>query len=185
MTVIGFPGEKPPELTAQEKQVRVLTEVKRLAGLAPADRQYQVRHVRAALFGLRPAELEKLVEAEVKEREKAARKLELEDRRREQRAARMEDKKESARLKEKADKEKREQAAIEKAAKQKVKEKSKALAQIAQLPSSQHETKLVELATKLDLDLPELREDSLSSSKRGAAAKHHRATGTLSRGRSR
>jgi hypothetical protein len=74
MTVIGFPGEKPPELTAEEKQVRVLAEVKRLAGLAPADRQYQVRRVRAALFGLRPAELGKLVEAEVKEREKAARK---------------------------------------------------------------------------------------------------------------
>ena len=31
--------------------------------------------------------------------------------------------------------------------------------QIAQLPSGQHETKLVGLVTKLDLDLPELREE--------------------------
>src|SRR5262249_24073010 len=56
-------------------------------------------------------------------------------------------------------KRKSEQDAIDKAAQAKEKTKGKALADIAKLPVGQHEMKLVQLATKLDLELPELREE--------------------------
>lgn len=56
----------------------------------------------------------------------------------------------------------REQRRIDKAAEQKAKEKAKALAQIARLPSGQHEAKLSDLARKLHLELHELREEFAS-----------------------
>ena len=144
MSIIGFPGGEKPELSAEEKQQRVLKEVKRLAGFSPAEWKYQVRHSRAELFGLTPAEMERLVEAEVKEREKAARKVELEDRRREDKEER---------------KRKAERKAIAAAAEKKQKAKAKALAEIAKLPTAEHDAKVVELAGRLDLDLSALREE--------------------------
>ena len=128
-----------------EKARKVMVEVKRLAGLATADWRYQVQHRSAKLLGIEPAELQKLVEAEIKDRDKAAKKVELEDRRREQRAAKIleKEKTEQKEIEKEAErKRKAEQKEIEKEAERKSKEKQKAFATIVKLPSVQHEAKL-------------------------------------------
>jgi hypothetical protein len=141
-------GELVKRVEAEHKAL-VLAEARRLAGLSEVDWKYQVGHGSAERLGIEPRGLEQLVKAEIKTREKAAKK-----------AADDDDRKEKKRVAaERAEQKKRddEQKQIDKAAKDKEKTKAKALADIAKLPMAQYETKLVQLATKLDLDLPALR----------------------------
>jgi Protein of unknown function (DUF3631) len=151
MTVIEFPEQKPDD---DEHERRVIEEVKRLAGLASVDWVFQLKKS-APVLGIDVGELEKLVKAEIADRKKAKVEAEAEERRLEQRAAKERQRTEAAeRAKRKA-----EQDAIDKAEKEKQKAKAKALADIAKLPVVQQEMKLIALATQLNLDLSELREE--------------------------
>ena len=155
--IIALP-EKPD---ADQQQQRVVTEVKRLARLSLVDWKYQLRH-RAELFGLTATELGELVEAELKDRTKEARKLEQEDRRREQRAAKMQDKEERDQERKQKEIEKqteRKQKEIEKEAERKEKEKKQTFANIAKLPVARHEKELQKLAERLDEDTAALRKE--------------------------
>jgi putative DNA primase/helicase len=154
--VVEFPGAEKPELTAEETEHRRMTEVKRLAGLPDSFRLHQIRHAgRAELVGLQPKELEDLVAAEVKDREKQAKQQKREDRQREQRAERMRGREEK-----KAERQhKAAQTALDKEAKAKAAARAKALQEIAKLPVALRDAKLVELAAKLGCGPCELRDE--------------------------
>jgi hypothetical protein len=117
------------------QQERVLNEVKRLAELDEPDRLFQIDHGSAEQLDIEAKELKQLVKAEVRERDK-----------------------------EKADDCAR-QEAINKAAKEKQKAKEKGLADIAKLPQAKQDTKVEQLAEKLDLDLPALRDEFVELTK--------------------
>jgi putative DNA primase/helicase len=110
-------------------QQRALAEAERLAGLSAADREYQYSGS-ADRIGIDVATLKKMAEAILKDRVKLVREEQVEAR--ERKAA---------------------QARIDKEAARKAKERGKALASIAKLPSDQHEAELVRLAKRLGEDL--------------------------------
>jgi putative DNA primase/helicase len=143
----------------EEKARRVMNEAERLSRQSALERNFWMKGS-AERLGIPLQELKTLVEARVKEREKEEAAAKAEERRQEQRAEKQrerEEKRNAAAERAEDRKRKSEQEAIDKAAKEKEKAKAKALADIAKLPVAQHETKLVQLATKLDLDLTELR----------------------------
>jgi hypothetical protein len=107
--VLAFPMTAPPA-NEDEKARRLATEVDRLSGQPLVEWRCACKH-RAAQFGVTPEELRELVEAKLKEVEKAKTKEEVEQRRHEQRAER---------------KREREQRNIEKEAERKAKDRSKA-----------------------------------------------------------
>jgi hypothetical protein len=129
---------------------KVMAEATRLAGLAPGEWQIWIGK-RAQEIGVERSILEKVTKEVVKDREKKERAKQAEARRQEQRAERS--RKEAERKKE------REQQQTLKDAERKEKEKAKALADIAKLPSAQHEAKLAELAKQLDEDVSTLRDE--------------------------
>jgi hypothetical protein len=154
--VFEFPGGAKPEPTTEEQERRRMEEVKRLANLPDSFRLHQMRHAgRAELVGLTPKELEDLVAAEVKAREKQEKRQKQEDRQREKRAAQMKDREERKTERQ----HKAAQAAIDKEAKAKEAAKAKRLTEIAKLPAGQRDTAIEELAAKLGYDPYELRDE--------------------------
>jgi hypothetical protein len=153
--VIDFKAPLDPAEIAR----RLNVEVQRLARLSTTEWMFWVeREDHAAQWGNTPATLRKMVEAEVKANEKKANEAKAEERRQEQRAAKERDKA--------AREQAAERKAGEKAAEAKRKELEKGLAEIAKLPTAEHEARLVELATRLALtecELDALRDDFYSS----------------------
>jgi hypothetical protein len=145
----------------EEKARRVINEAERLSRQSVLERNFWMKKS-AERLGIPLQELKALVEARVKEWEKEAAAAKAEERRQEQRAEKQREREEKQRTAaERADERKRksEQETIDKAAQAKEKAKQKALADIAKLPVAQHEIRLAQLATKLDLELPELCEE--------------------------
>jgi flagellar biosynthesis GTPase FlhF len=145
----------------EEKAGRVIAEAERLSRQSVLERNFWMKRS-AERLGINVEELKILVEAAVKEREKKEAEAKAEERRQEQRVESQRAGEEKKRLASERTEERRrkaEQEAIEKAAQAKEKAKQKALADIAKLPVAQHQTKLVQLATKLDLDLYQLRDE--------------------------
>ena len=150
----------------EEKARRVMNEAERLSRQSALERNFWMKKS-AEELGIPLQELKTLVDARVREREKEAAAAKAEERRGEQRVEKQRQRNEKKRVaadRTEERKRKAEQEAIDKAAKEKGKTKAKALADIAKLPVAQTETKLVQLATKLDLDLAELIEEDKGSS---------------------
>jgi hypothetical protein len=147
-----------------------MNEAMRLSRFTLLERSFHVKWS-AERLGITLAELKVLVEVAVKERERQEAATKAEERRQEQRVEKQREREErkEERQRERDEKQrvadersedrarKADQEAVNKAAKEKEKAKTKALAEITKLPVAQHEIKLVQLATKLDLDLSELR----------------------------
>jgi hypothetical protein len=129
---------------------KVMTEATRLAGLGPGEWQIWIGK-RAQEIGVERGILEKVTKEVLKDREKKQHAEQAEARRQDQRAERS--RKDAERKKE------RDQQQILRDAERKEKEKVKALADIAKLPAAQHETKLAELAKRLDEEVSTLRDE--------------------------
>jgi hypothetical protein len=128
----------------EEKFRRITTEAIRLANLAPGEWRLWYRR-EAAKFGIAEEQLAELVTAQIAAREKAAAEKLAKDKLTEQRAERLR----KIAAQEQREKRKKEEAAAKQAEK-KAKEKAKAFADIIKLASNQHDSKLEELAKKLD-----------------------------------
>jgi hypothetical protein len=138
--VVQFPT------TEEEKNRRVMAEVKRLACLAPGEWKLWAPK-RAGELGIEPKLLTELVEAQLKDNAEKERKAQEEARLGEERARRL-------RLTERD--RQREQQRIDDAAEKKSKKKAKALADIIKLPSAEQEAKLTELAKEVGEDAASL-----------------------------
>ena len=135
------------DASPEEKRHRIMAEATRLANLAPGEWTIWYKG-KAEEFGIEPNILAGLVQAQIKDREqKAAEKLK-QDRLQEVRAERLR----------KTDvQEFREKARAEDAAAKAARTKSKAFADITELPADQHDGKLDELAKLLGEDVEALK----------------------------
>jgi hypothetical protein len=157
--VVEFPSGEKPEHAAEEQERRVMDEVARISRHPAAERTWEMPR-RAEHLGIPLQELQNLVNAAVKEREKQETEAKADNRRREQRAEKLrqhEEKQRATAEREETRKREREQRQIERDAERKATKKAKAFATLIKLPSDQHEKKLVELAKQLDEDLAFLR----------------------------
>jgi Protein of unknown function (DUF3631) len=127
--VVGFPKSEP-ELTPEERARRLKAEVERLARQSPAEWMFWLDDS-AQRHGVELAKLKAMVEATIKANEKKAREDKAEDRQRDQRA--------------------------EKDAARKRKETEKAFEVLTKLPSAEQETRLADLAKRVDEDVEILR----------------------------
>ena len=142
--VIGF--RTTAELNPEEHARRVMAEATRLANLAPGE--WRLWYERSAeRLGIDPKIFAELVEAQLKDNAEKERKAQAEARLGEQRAHR---------LRQTERDRQREQQRIGDAAEKKAKQKGQGFADIIKLPSAEQETKLTELAKKLDEDIASL-----------------------------
>jgi putative DNA primase/helicase len=152
--VVPFrPPAEEAVLSDEERARRLEAEVHRLARLSTVEwRFYASREDHAQRYGVKPAELIKLVETVIKENEKKALKVKAEDQQREQRAEkqRASEQREGDR---KRREQEREQERADKEAAKKDREKEKAFAALIKLPKAEHEKRLIELAKRLDEDI--------------------------------
>jgi hypothetical protein len=145
--VLDFPRV---EVTSEENARRVMVEATRLARLAPGEWRLWIDRS-AERLGIPRATLEDLIAAIIKDREKKARDAETEARRHELAVRREQQRKQRE--------QKREQERIGKRAEHKRKEKEKAFESLISLPSEQQESRLAELAKRLDEDVAAIRDD--------------------------
>ena len=145
--VLDFPRV---EVTLEKKARRVMVEATRLANLAPGEWRLWIDRS-AERLGIPRATLEDLIVAIIKDSEKKAREDKAEARRQEERVRREQEREQRER--------KREQEGIDKRAERNRKEKEKAFKTLISLPSEQHETRLAELAKRLDEDVAAIRDD--------------------------
>ena len=138
--VIDFPRS---EVSEEERVRRVMVEVDRLARLSPGEWKLWLKNS-AQTFDIAPEMLRDLIETKVNNIKAAERAAEIEKRRQEDRAERQRHSTEREEIR------KRER---------KSKEKSKAFADIAKLPSDRRETRLGELTKRLDEDPAALSEE--------------------------
>ena len=154
--VVGFPG-------ADECARRLRLEVERLSRLPTVEWQYYVEYEgHAEKFGVDKAVLRRMVEAVVKETEKKEREKQAERRRIEARADKQrvtKDREEERKADKKERLDRQTKKEDERKAEKKERERQKELAAIVKLPRSEHETKLQQLARRLDEDLDGLREE--------------------------
>jgi putative DNA primase/helicase len=156
--VVGFP-------TTEEKARRTMQEARRLANLAPGE--YKLWIARSAeQLGISQDDLEDVVKAQLKEKEKVEREKKAEDRRIESRAEKeqqqeeREEEREQQRLDREAERQQqREERQAEKEAEEKQKQKQKAFANLIKLPVARHEPGLVRLAERLGEELATLRQE--------------------------
>ena len=146
-TVVDFTNT---EIASEEKDRRVMTEAKRLAGLAPGEWRLWIGRS-AERLGVSRATLQEIVEAVIKDKEQKTRAAQADERRQEACVEKQ--------RREEQHKREREQRRLEKDAERKRKEKNNAFATLIKLPSNQHEAKLAALATQLGEDLPALRDE--------------------------
>jgi hypothetical protein len=169
--VVDFPA------TAEEERAkRIMTEAKRLADLAPGE--YKIWLDKSAeRLDMPPADLEDLVKAQLKEKEKQAKERRADERRLEARVGRQRadserrterrTDSEKSRAEKEADRERREaekeadreRRKAEKKAEKKQKEKAKRFGNIMRLPVARHEKELQRLAEQLGGDVAALREE--------------------------
>ena len=145
--VLDFPRV---EVTLEKKARRVMVEATRLANLAPGEWRLWIDRS-AERLGMPRATLEDLILEIIKDSEKKARVDKAEARRQEERVRREQEREQRER--------KREQEGIDKRAERNRKEKEKAFKTLISLPSEQHETRLAELAKRLDEDVAAIRDD--------------------------
>ena len=145
--VLDFPRV---EVTSEENARRVMVEATRLARLAPGEWRLWIDRS-AERLGIPRATLEDLIAAIIKDSEKKARDAETEARRHELAVRREQQRKQRE--------QKREQERIDKRAEHKRKEKEKAFESLFSLPSEQQESRLAELAKRLDEDVAAIRDD--------------------------
>jgi hypothetical protein len=108
-----------------------------------------------AKYGVKPATFKEMVKDKIRENEKKDKEAKAEAQRIEARAEKERDR---AR-REQEGKQKAESKAAEKAAEAQRKEREKGLVEIAKLPTTQHEARLVELTKRLGEDIDALRDD--------------------------
>jgi putative DNA primase/helicase len=147
--VLNFPKAD----TSEEHARRVMAEATRLANLSPGEWRLWIDSSTERL-GITRAHLEAAVIDIIRDNEKKRREAEAEQRRQEQRAE-----KQRTTAKRDEDRREREQRRIEQEAERKTKEKNKAFATMVKLPAAQHETKIAELAKRLDEDFATLRDE--------------------------
>jgi hypothetical protein len=140
--VLDFPRV---EVTPEENARRVTVEATRLASLAPGEWRLWIDHS-ADRLRIPRATLQGLIVAIIKDSEKKARDAETAARRQELAVRGEQERKQ------------REQERIDRRAEQKRKEKEKAFESLISLPSEQQETRLGELAKRLDEDVAVIRD---------------------------
>ena len=146
--VLDFPRV---EGTSEENARRVMVEATRLASLAPGEWRLWIDRS-AERLRIPRAILEDVIAAIIKNSEKKARDAETEARRHELAVRREQERKQRE--------QKREQERTDKRAEHKRKEKEKAFESLISLPSEQQETRLGELAKRLDEDVAVIRDIS-------------------------
>ena len=144
--VLDFPRV---EGTSEENARRVMIEATRLARLAPGEWRLWIDRS-AERLRIPRATLQDLIAAIIKDSEKKARDAETAARRQELAVRREQERKQRE--------QKREQERIDKRAEYKRKEKEKAFKSLISLPSEQQETRLGELAKRLDEDVAIIRD---------------------------
>src|SRR3984893_12900899 len=144
--VLDFPRV---ECTPEENAKRVMVEARRLASLAPGEWRVWV-DPSAGRLRIPRAILEDVIAAIIKNSEKKARDAETEARRHELAVRREQERKQRE--------QKREQERTDKRAEHKRKEREKAFEGLISLPSEQQETRLGELAKRLDEDVAIIRD---------------------------
>src|ERR1700722_13088886 len=144
--VLDFPRV---EVTSEESARRVMVEATRLARLAPGEWRLWIDRS-AARLRIPRAILEDVIAAIIKNSEKKARDAETEARRHELAVRREQERKQRE--------QKREQQRTDKRAEHKRKEREKAFEGLISLPSEQQETRLGELAKRLDEDVAIIRD---------------------------
>src|SRR3984893_3410074 len=144
--VLDFPRV---EVTSEENAGRVMVEATRLASLAPGEWRLWIDRS-AERLRIPRAILQGLIVAIIKDSEKTARDAETAARRQELAVRREQERKQRE--------QKREQERTDKRAEHKRKEKEKAFESLIGLPSEQQETKLGELAQRLDEDVAAVRD---------------------------
>jgi hypothetical protein len=150
-----------PTTDEEEHAKRAMVEVTRLADLAPGEWRIWIDKS-AERLGMSRADLEKLVQAQLKEKERIAREKKADDRRIERRAERDAWKKEREQRrveKETQLQQERERRRIEKEEERKAKEKCKSFNNLLKLPVDRHDDELAKLANRLDEDLEALRQE--------------------------
>jgi putative DNA primase/helicase len=145
--VLDFPKA---EITSEEMIRRAMAEARRLASLAPGEWRLWIDRA-AERLGVPHATLEALISAIIKDSERKTREDKAEARRQEERVRREQEREQRER--------KREQQGIDKKAERKRKEKEKAFKSLIGLPSDQHQTRLAELAKRLDENVAAVRND--------------------------
>jgi sugar phosphate isomerase/epimerase len=145
--VLDFPKV---EVTLEKKARRVMVEATRLANLAPGEWRLWIDRS-AERLGIPRGTLEDLIVAIIRDTEKKAREAKAEARR-QGLAARREQEREQR-------EQGREQERIDKETERRRKEKEKAFKTLIGLPSDQHQTRLAELAKRLDEDVAAIRDD--------------------------
>ena len=143
--VLDFPRA---EVTPEENARRVTVEATRLASLAPGEWRLWIDHS-AERLRIPRATLQGLIVAIIKDSEKKARDAETAARRQELAVRREQERKQ---------REQRRDRTIDKRAEHKRKEKEKAFESLISLPSEQQETRLGELAKRLDEDVAVIRD---------------------------
>ena len=139
--VLDFQGEVTPEENAR----RVTVEATRLASLAPGEWRLWIDRS-AQRLRIPRATLQGLIVAIIRDSEKKARDAETAARRQE-------------RVRREQERKQREQERIDRRAEHRRKEKEKAFKTLISLPSEQHETRLAELANRLNEDVAAIRDD--------------------------
>src|SRR6185295_2790079 len=139
--VLDFPRA---EVTPEESTRRVMVEATRLASLAPGEWRLWIDRS-AERLRIPRATLQDLIAAIIKNREKMARDAEVAARRQELSVRREQERKQ------------REQERIDKRTEYKRKEKEKAFESLISLPNEQQESRLGELAKRLDEDVAVIR----------------------------
>ena len=138
------------EISSEDKARRVMAEATRLANLAPAEWRLWIDRS-AERLGISRATLEDLIVEIIKHSAKKAGEAKAEARREEARIRREQEREQREQS--------REQERIDKRAERKRKQKEKAFESLIGLPSEQHETRLAELAKRLDEDVAAIRDD--------------------------
>jgi len=146
--VLDFPRV---EGTSEENARRVMVEATRLASLAPGEWRLWIDRS-AERLRIPRATLEDVIAAIIKDSEKKARDADIAARRQELAVRREQERKQRE--------QKREQERTDKRAEHKRKEKEKAFESLISLPSEQQETRLGELAKRLDEDVAVIRDIS-------------------------
>ena len=153
------------EVTSEERARRLKSEVDRLASLPVFEWMFYIATEGVAeKHGVSRADMKKMIEATIKEREKKAREDKAEDHRassapRRKKPRHMGGERKRREQKREQDEQRREQERADKEAERKRKERAKEFETIAKLPRLAHEVRLAELAKRLGEDLDFLREE--------------------------
>jgi putative DNA primase/helicase len=148
--IVDFP------ITPEERARRLKVEVDRLASLPPVEWRFYLSEGVAEKHGISRTVMNEMIEATIKANEKKAHEAKVEDRQREQRVEK--ERATTRREQERKQREqKREQELADRDAQRRQRDIDRAFATIIKLPSAEHDSHLMDLATRLGEDLNTLR----------------------------